>query len=92
MITDELFDEIAQNSHWAGGLAFVWGSVCLIGPGALWYSVLAGMAIAAAKEFWYDEKYETTEVRGSSLEDFTYYCVGLIGGALIYFLRWRFLP
>jgi hypothetical protein len=35
------------------------------------------VGFAAAKEFWYDYKYEDAKTRGSSLLDFSMYCVGV---------------
>jgi hypothetical protein len=77
MIDNETFDKVAQNSHWAGGLALIYGSIALFGPDYLIHFTLFGVTYAAVKEFWWDYHYESTEVRGSSAEDFAYYCVGL---------------
>lgn len=79
----------AQNSHWAGGLAWVFGSIVLFGPQFMWYFIGAGVLISGVKEFWYDYHYETTAERGSSLEDFTMYCVGFFGAAALYLIRWK---
>ncbi len=78
MIDDKTFNQVAQLGHFAGGLAVVFGSEVLFGKKWGWLSFLILLAVAAIKEFWYDKYYETTEVRGSSSEDFTFY---LIGGA-----------
>lgn len=73
-ITPKLFNQVAQLGHFAGGLATIFGSKVLFG--ATWWA-LAGLAgVAALKEFWFDYKYESTEVRGSSLLDFSMYIVG----------------
>jgi hypothetical protein len=36
-----------------------------------------GVALAAWKEFWYDKHDENAATRGSDLEDFTFYMVGI---------------
>lgn len=81
------FNMVSQNAHWEAGLAWVWGAILLVGPQAMWWAFGIGIVAAGVKEFWYDEKYETIEVRGSSLEDFTFYCVGLVGAVVLYWLR-----
>lgn len=73
-ITPKLFNQISQLAHFAGGAAIVL-TVVVLGWHALWGFV--GVAILSAlKEFWYDYKYESDEVRGSSAEDFAFYMVG----------------
>jgi hypothetical protein len=77
VIDDKTFDTVSQLAHFAGGTAIVFGLVVLTHhrPFALW-AFLIVLALAAVKEFWYDEKYETAEVRGSSIEDFAFYAFG----------------
>jgi hypothetical protein len=82
-ITPKLFNSVAQAGHFAGGAAIVLAIV------VLWratYAPFAGFSIvllaSAIKEFWFDYKYESTEVRGSSLEDFLMYLAGA-GAAMI---------
>jgi hypothetical protein len=83
------FNQVAQAGHFAGGLAWVSSWLVLLGQGALVWVLLAGVALAAGKEFWYDAKYEDEVVRGSSLEDFAFYCIGFVTGVFVYGLsRW----
>lgn len=78
------FNMVSQNSHWLAGTTWVFGTIILFGAQYLLYSVLAAVFLAALKEFWYDYKYETKEVRGSSIEDFMFYLVGLLIALLLY--------
>jgi hypothetical protein len=87
-ITPKLFNSVAQAGHFAGGAALVLATV------VLWhvaYAPFVGFGIvalaAAIKEFWYDEHYESTEVRGSSLEDFSFYLVGAGAAAIVALVR-----
>lgn len=89
MIDPKEFNMVAQNAHWEAGLCWVWGTIILFGPQYMWYAVGSGVAITAWKEFWYDYKYETDEVRGSSLEDFAFYWIGLFGAAALYLIKMR---
>ncbi len=82
-ITPKLFNQVAQLGHFAGGAAIVLATV------VLWhshYAPLAGFGVvtfgAALKEFVYDEKFESAEVRGSSYEDFLFYMIGATAGVL----------
>jgi hypothetical protein len=79
-IPDSTFDWLAQKSHILGGLSAV-----LLGQlfGSMKGALICGFIIilfAAIKEFYYDERYESTEERGSNLRDFAYYCVGVALG------------
>jgi hypothetical protein len=83
-IDPKTFNRVSQLSH------FGWGAMILFAAGTLRASVLTLFAIAfvcgiaaAVKEFWYDEHYETPEVRGSSLEDFVFYFLGVSVGFLV---------
>lgn len=85
MITDKQFNILAQKAHFVAGLAAVWGAAVLIpqlGQMPMRDGARAGLCalivFAMIKEFWYDYKYETPEVRGSSLEDFAFYALGAI--------------
>ncbi len=77
----KLFNAISQMSHWLGGAFAVLAGYTLFGLKGMWLSVGAVFIGAAVKEFWFDYKYESTEVRGSSLEDFLFYILGLVIGA-----------
>ena len=84
-IDAKTFNQVAQLGHFAGGAAIVLAIVVMTHEHT--YSVLWGfllvLLLAGVKEFWYDEKYETTEVRGSSLEDFTFYMIGASAATLL---------
>jgi hypothetical protein len=74
-------------SHWLAGCLFVMGFTYLFGPGAEWWCVLIFTAYAAIKEFWYDQNYETAEVRGSNLEDFSFYMVGVTLAVILILIK-----
>ena len=84
MIDNKTFNEVSQLGHFAGGAAIVlaFGVARHVAPWPVYGFVLV-LVLAAIKEFWYDEKFETTEVRGSSGEDFLFYMVGA-GAALLF--------
>jgi hypothetical protein len=42
----------------------------------------SGFIAAAAKEFWYDYRYESADERGSSFLDFAMYAAGICAGML----------
>src|SRR4051812_19309612 len=77
-IDDKEFDKVAQLSH------FAWGALVILVEYTLGLSLVAilwtlpvGVAMAAWKEFYWDYAYESVEVRGSSLKDFLFYCLGM---------------
>lgn len=76
MIDNKEFNTVAQLSHFGGGLAVIFGSIVLFGASSMWWSILILAILTFLKEFWYDFKYETPEVRGSSKLDFVMYMVG----------------
>jgi hypothetical protein len=77
---------LAQSSHVG------WGIVATLAPAHLWgttASLIAfavGAVAAAAKEFWFDRRYETPpdSLRGATLDFVTY----LAGGAVGLLLGW----
>jgi hypothetical protein len=69
------FNQVSQMSHIAGGLALVFGAQVLFGSYII--ATVIFLLLAAIKEFWYDYKFETEIVRGSSLMDFVFYTVGV---------------
>jgi hypothetical protein len=87
MIPEATFDTVSQLSHVGWGLAVVWGFALIGKPSWLWWVAPLGTALAAVKEFFYDQHYETTEVRGSNLRDFLFYCVGIYSALVIYLIR-----
>jgi hypothetical protein len=86
-IDPALFNSVAQTGHTIAGALAVFAPLVLIGP--MWRFVGAGVIVlwALVKEFWWDQHYETPEIRGSSLEDFTFYCVGAGIALLVYQLE-----
>jgi hypothetical protein len=73
-------DTVAQSSHiWFGGwVVFVFG--LWTSP---WWGALAITIFAGIKEGWYDQNYETAEIRGSNLRDFVFYVAGAALTALL---------
>ena len=45
-------------------------------PHAKYIAAAIGIALAAVKEFWFDQKFEGAVTRGSNLEDWSYYLAG----------------
>jgi len=88
MIDDKEFDSVSQLSHGGWGALAVLGPIALFNPGWHWIIgiALAVTLIAGVKEFWYDQRFETAEVRGSNMRDFMFYCVGIYGALFLYFL------
>jgi hypothetical protein len=87
-ITPKLFNQVAQLGHFAGGAAIVLATVVLWHDSRAPFAGFIGVLLAAGvKEFWYDEHYESTEVRGSSFEDFMYYMVGATAALIVAVVR-----
>lgn len=86
MITDDQFNTLAQYNHMLAGAVVVLATVETYPP-AIWYVVVAFALLTGWKEFWYDYRYETTEVRGSSLSDFLHYQLG-VGAVLALHYGW----
>lgn len=85
----KVFNQVSQLAHVAGGLAAVWGSIVLFGQSSIWIAMVSTAAVTAVKEFWYDQHYETEVVRGSNLEDWTFYQVGSVSAMLLTFgVQW----
>jgi hypothetical protein len=89
-IDPKTFNQVAQLGHFAGGAAITLATV------VLWhnyYAPFAGASIvalaAAVKEFWFDERFESAEVRGSSAEDFFLYLLGAGAAAIVALVRAR---
>ena len=82
-----LWQEVGQTTHVLAGLLVILGPIALFGA-RFWYVwALALVLFASVKEFWYDENYETADERGSNLEDFGFYMVGLVVGILLYKIK-----
>ena len=76
VIDPKFFNQVAQNAHMLLGV-----SVGLIGllyaPKYIWCVLGVYMIVTAVKEFWYDQHYENAETRGSNLNDWLHYQVGI---------------
>ncbi len=88
-IDPSFFYEVAQFAH-TGMAGLIYLSIGHIAQrfhffSWLWFGMLisCGVGLAALKEFWYDEKYETPVTRGSSLKDFTFYILGIYIAAVV---------
>lgn len=89
MITFKLFDSIAQRAHFLLGVLIVLLPAFFhVGP---WYVIAIFLGWAAWKEAWYDEKYETKEVRGSGWEDFLNYLFGVVVGISLVLIKTKLL-
>ena len=90
-ISPELFNEVAQLGHFAGGLAVIWGSIVLFGSGSVWWAFGTLAVVAGVKEFWWDQHHESAVVRGSNFEDWSFCMLGAMGAivstALKFFLQ-----
>lgn len=80
-MTDNQLDNIFfQIGHFLGGYAAVLTLfVCHVQHWLL-ISIMGVTLWASVKEFYWDPRHEDPEVRGSDLEDFIFYIVGLIVG------------
>lgn len=77
------FNEVAQASHvFIAAWAVATSQLIWHGNAKFWAS-LGVMLFAAVKEFWYDHTYESPETRGSDLEDFLFYALGVAAELLI---------
>lgn len=77
MSGDPSFDTVSQSAHFFSATFVVHA---LHGH---WWAIAACIVAAAIKEFWYDQHFESAEVRGSNLKDFSFYCLGIAAGALL---------
>jgi ABC-type dipeptide/oligopeptide/nickel transport system permease component len=83
-MTDQAFANMAaQIAHALAGYAAVLTLVLLGVPHAVVVACVIVTLYALVKEFWWDYKYEDAVTRGSSLEDFVFYIVGLILGIIV---------
>lgn len=91
-ISDNEWEGLAQKSHVLFGAILPITIVFLSGRlRPLWYLVPVFVAWAAWKEFWYDNKYENSDERGSDLLDFSMYMLGLFVGVGICFVKVRYV-
>jgi len=87
MIPQRTFEIVSQSSHVCFG-ALISLLVCgctRTRRRCLFYMTLL-IGLAAGKEWWYDNRFETPAVRGSNLLDFSTYCAGLVLGYICFLL------
>jgi hypothetical protein len=84
-IPPKTFNAVAQAGHLQAGCLSVFVPAAFT-QRLLWCGIGAALLVtfAAGKEFWWDHRYETKEVRGSDLEDFSFYAGGAVLSLLIY--------
>jgi hypothetical protein len=88
-IDPKFFNEVSQFAHFFAA-ATVYLTIFLVLLAGHWYTprrlllwVIPGVALAAFKEFWYDKHDENAETRGSDLEDFSFYVLGIVYGVSV---------
>lgn len=89
-MADPSLNEVSQFAHFGIAYAITLSLLVLLGFHMLWWYLPVAIGLAAWKEFWYDYHYETPAVRGSSLEDFLFYMIG-IGGANAFYVVMPFI-
>jgi hypothetical protein len=72
------YNMTAQFAHAGMAYSITLSVLLLFGMRSLYWYLPASVGLAAFKEFYYDQKYETAEVRGSNTEDFLFYVLGII--------------
>lgn len=76
MISQHDYNVLAQKAHFLAGIVAVFASQIFFHNRN--YGAVAIILFALVKEFWYDENYETPEIRGSSAQDFLFYFIGAV--------------
>ena len=77
MIPYEIFNTVSQSAHF-----FSAAFVTYLFNGNPWVAALL-VALTAIKEWWYDYKYESVTVRGSSVEDAIFYWLGIAAAIVL---------
>jgi hypothetical protein len=86
-LNDQRLDNIfSQIGHFLGAYAAVLTLVLFNVHYWLLISLIGVTAWASFKEFYIDAKYEDPAIRGSDMEDFLFYMLGLVVGIGIVFL------
>lgn len=75
-VDNSTFNRVAQVSHFGWGLALVFGARVLLHDGDYWIVAALWTCYAAVKEFFWDVRFESEAIRGSSLEDFLFQVAG----------------
>jgi hypothetical protein len=86
MTDKQLSNIFFQLGHFLGGYAAVVTLALFHVHHWLLVSIVGVTGWAAFKEFYIDKKYEDPTMRGSDLEDFIFYIVGLAAGIGVAFL------
>jgi hypothetical protein len=81
-ISPKTFNRNSQYAHF-GMAAAIYLTIGRFSFHWMLYLAPVGIALAAWKEFWYDRHYESDEERGSDLEDFAFYCIGIAYAAVV---------
>lgn len=67
----------SQSCHFLVSMVLIGYGGLFFGFYSLWFTIPLMLAFAAWKEFWFDPRYETREVAGSDLLDFSFYMLGI---------------
>jgi hypothetical protein len=92
VIDPKFFNEVAQFAHvGVAGLIYLTVGVIALKQGLFswkWYGPLVGVgvALAAWKEGYYDPRHENAATRGSDLEDFSFYMLGILIAQVVLWL------
>jgi hypothetical protein len=92
VIDPAFFYEVSQFAH-AGVAGLIYLSIGHIAQKHnffhwYWYGALIGLGVVAAavKEFYYDPRFENEATRGSDLEDFSFYMLGILISQIVLWL------
>jgi hypothetical protein len=92
VIDPHFFEVVSQFAH-AGVAGLIYLSIGHIAQAHsffrwTWYGILiaVGIALAGFKEGYWDPRYENEATRGSGLEDFTFYLVGILVAVVVILL------
>lgn len=87
MITEDAFYTLADRAHFLFAMTVVWGHLLFCGEHYVGYTIFGIIGGAAVKEYWWDENYETAEIRGSNTRDFLGYTAGALIAIGLYVLK-----
>lgn len=82
MTSKSFTNMVCQIAHFLGGYAATL-TVFIVSPSHwLPVSLVGVLTWAGVKEFWFDPKHEGAPIVWSGIEDFSFYCIGLVIGVL----------
>ena len=87
MIDPKTFNFVAQMSHIFFGSTLTLATVLFWNPHGLFYLLPAYAIITGIKEFYWDQKYEDADTRGSNLLDFSLSQLGEYVSLGLYLLK-----